>query len=102
MAAEWYYKFGDVEFGPVSASELVKNAADGKIFPDTQVRKGNGRWYQASKVASLFDRANQLKQEASELPSVKKLVPGRPGRSLGHRVQLVGSSSDDWHIRGHR
>ena len=89
MAAEWYYKFGDVEFGPVSASELVKNAADGKIFPDTQVRKGNGRWYQASKVASLFDRANQLKQEASELTSVKKLVP----EDLEDRWDTVFSSS---------
>jgi uncharacterized protein (AIM24 family) len=75
MAAEWYFKVGDVEFGPVPPSELVKNVAEGKISPDTEVRKGNGRWYPASKVASLFDRAIQLKQEASDKPSGKKPIP---------------------------
>jgi len=49
------------EFGPVSATELVEQAADGKISPDTEVRKGEGAWVPASRVAGLFDGASQGK-----------------------------------------
>ena len=61
MAAEWYFRVMGAEFGPVSASELVEQAADGKISPDTEVRKGEGAWVPASRVAGLFDRASQGK-----------------------------------------
>lgn len=61
MAAEWYFRVMDTEFGPVSASELVQQAADGKITPETEVRKGDASWVAASKVAGLFDRAAQAK-----------------------------------------
>ena len=44
MAAEWYYRVMGAEFGPVSANELVEQAADRKISPDTEVRKGDGAW----------------------------------------------------------
>ncbi len=89
MAAEWYFKVGGAEFGPVSPSELVKNAADGRISPDTEVRKGNGDWYPARKVASLFDRASQLKQESSDVPSLKKPIP----EDLEDRWDTVFTSS---------
>ena len=39
MAAEWYFKVRGTEFGPVSPSELVQNAADERITPETEVRK---------------------------------------------------------------
>jgi uncharacterized protein (AIM24 family) len=61
MVAEWYFKVRGTEFGPVSPSELVQNAADERITPETEIRKGDGPWFPASKVASLFDRAAQLK-----------------------------------------
>ena len=61
MAAEWYFRVMGAEFGPISASELVEQAADGKIGPDTEVRKGDGAWIPASRVAGLFDRASQSK-----------------------------------------
>jgi hypothetical protein len=61
MAAEWYYRVMGAEFGPVSANELVEQAADRKISPDTEVRKGDGAWVPASRVAGLFDRASQSK-----------------------------------------
>ncbi|AGA28188.1 AIM24 family protein [Singulisphaera acidiphila] len=56
MAAEWYFRVMGTEFGPVSTQELVQQAGDGKIGPDTEVRKGNGAWVPASRIAGLFDR----------------------------------------------
>jgi uncharacterized protein (AIM24 family) len=61
MAAEWYFKVMGAEFGPISPSELVQHAAEGRISPETEVRKGDGAWVPASKVAGLFDRAGQLR-----------------------------------------
>ncbi len=64
MAAEWYFRVQGAEFGPISPAELIQQAADGKIGPDTEVRKGDGTWVLASKVAGLFDRALQPKTNA--------------------------------------
>ena len=68
MAAEWYFRATGGEFGPVSTAELVKGAAEGKIAPDTEVRKGDGPWVPASKVANLFDRAAQARASAPDPP----------------------------------
>ena len=72
MAAEWYFRVMGAEFGPISAAELNQQAADGKISPDTEVRKGEGAWIPASRVAGLFDRAPQGK------PSTTKAVVPPP------------------------
>ena len=64
MAAEWYFRVLGAEFGPVSPAELVQQAADGRITPQTEVRKGDGPWVPASKVAGLFDRATSPKPSA--------------------------------------
>lgn len=72
MAAEWYFRVKGTEFGPVSPPELVQQAADGQIGPDTEVRKGDGPWVPASRVAGLFDRAAQGKSAA------KVVVPPSP------------------------
>src|SRR4051794_40098840 len=69
MAAEWYFRVMGTEFGPVSPPELVQQAADGKITPDTEVRKGDAPWVPASKVAGLFDRAAQAKASATRASS---------------------------------
>lgn len=65
MAAEWFFRVMGTEFGPLSVSELVQQAADGKITPETEVRKGDAPWVPASKVAGLFDRAAQAKATAT-------------------------------------
>src|SRR5437763_1695057 len=70
MAAEWYFKVTGNEFGPVSVAELVQQAADGRIVPDTEVRKGDGAWVPASKVAGLFDRAAQARESAPTPPTL--------------------------------
>ena len=67
MAAEWYFRLSGTEFGPVSAPELVQQATDGKIGPETQVRKGDGPWLPASKVGRLFDRVAQGNVSAPRL-----------------------------------
>ena len=59
MAAEWYFRVMGAEFGPVSATELVEHAADGKIRPDTEVRKGKGAWIPASRVANLQETSGR-------------------------------------------
>ncbi|MHC5539319.1 DUF4339 domain-containing protein [Singulisphaera rosea] len=59
MAAEWYFKRMGTEHGPLEASELVRHAVDGKIGPDTQVRKGGGAWVAAAQVPGLLDRLPQ-------------------------------------------
>jgi uncharacterized protein (AIM24 family) len=69
MAAEWYFKVMGTDFGPVSVAELVRQAADGRVVPDTEVRKGDGPWVPASKVAGLFDRAAQARESASTRPT---------------------------------
>ncbi|MDR3633524.1 MAG: AIM24 family protein [Isosphaeraceae bacterium] len=75
MAAEWYFRAGGAEFGPVSAAELVQQAAEGKIQPETELRKGDGAWVAARKVAGLFDRAAQLKAGP---PPIAPLPPPLP------------------------
>jgi len=57
MAAEWYFRVGGSEFGPLAAADLVQQATRGQIRPDTEVRKNDGPLFPASRVAGLFDRA---------------------------------------------
>lgn len=78
MAAEWYYKVRGTEFGPIPATEMVQKAADGSITPQTEVRKGDGPWLPASKVASLFDRASQVRAAAHPRPTTETPVPDDP------------------------
>ena len=72
MAAEWYYKVRDIEYGPVSVSDMVQHVAEGRIMPDTQVKKGDGPWVSASKVAGLFDRAAQNRASSPLSPTPSK------------------------------
>jgi uncharacterized protein (AIM24 family) len=77
MAAGWYFRVTGTEFGPVSGPELVRNAVDGRIGPETEVRKEGGPWVAASKVAGLFDRA----AEARANPDRALAPPPAPARA---------------------
>lgn len=89
MAAEWYFRVMGTEFGPLSANELVERAADGKIRPDTEVRKGEGAWGPASRVAGLFDRASQWK-----VGTAKTVVPPPlPNDDIGSAMRKNVSSA---------
>jgi hypothetical protein len=78
MAAEWYYRAGRVEYGPVDAAELVRHVTDGRIQRDTELRKGDGAWVAARKVAGLFDRAAQLPNEPSSAAASVPVPPPLP------------------------
>ncbi|SIN67977.1 Uncharacterized conserved protein, AIM24 family [Singulisphaera sp. GP187] len=75
MAAEWYFRVMGTDFGPVSTQELVQQAADGKIGPDTEIRKGNGAWVPASRIAGLFDRGVVRSKVAPAPPTTVEPPP---------------------------
>lgn len=56
MTPEWFYRIAGVQFGPVTAAELMQQAAVGRIVHDTEVRKHDTGWVAASQVAGLFNR----------------------------------------------
>ena len=106
MAAEWQYKVRGNVFGPVSVAELVQHAAEGRIVPDTEVRKGDGPWVPASKVSGLFDRAAQARPSAplppsspvpSEGPSVFVPATGRisPAPPSSHAFEVIDMAEAD-------
>jgi hypothetical protein len=53
--AEWYVRVGDTEHGPISSETLKQLALQGKVTPDSLVKKGtSGSWVLASAVKGLF------------------------------------------------
>jgi uncharacterized protein (AIM24 family) len=83
MSVEWYIKIGEGAgagtVGPIPASELVQYAAAGKISAETEVRRGeDGPWFPASRVASLFERAAQLRPTVPEDPGAAARPPELP------------------------
>src|SRR5947209_1931518 len=55
-AEAWYYQVVGQEVGPVAFPELQQLARDGRINPDTLVRRATGsRWLLAERVAGLWD-----------------------------------------------
>lgn len=56
MATEWYVCIDSVESGPITSDRLKRLADEGKIHPDTLLKKGpSGGWVPASRVKGLFD-----------------------------------------------
>lgn len=74
MAAEWYYRVAGAEYGPFTVAELVQHVAGGKVQRETELRKGDGAWVAARKVAGLFDRAAQF-QPPPAVPTVPPPLP---------------------------
>lgn len=55
MAHQWFVKSGRKEHGPFLSSQLKKLAEQGRITPETSVRRGEvGNWVPASKIKGLF------------------------------------------------
>ena len=54
MAQNWYVQTDTGMTGPFRGRDIVKMAADGKIFPETQIRYGaEGEWYRASELEGI-------------------------------------------------
>jgi uncharacterized protein (AIM24 family) len=92
MAAEWYFKVMGTEFGPIPATELVQYAANGKVTPETHVRKGqDGPWFPASNVARLFEKAAQ--RRAAGLPDQPVRAPNPSCSGERHAGSMPPSPS---------
>ena len=58
MTSDWYVRVGGVERGPISSEALKRLAMEGKVRPETSVKKGAaGDWLPASRVTGLFASA---------------------------------------------
>lgn len=74
MAAQWYYKLSNEEFGPVSSSELKRLAEAKTIVPDTFVkREADSDWVRAHRVSGLFP------PPAGTAPPTRTSEPAAPG-----------------------
>ena len=93
MAAEWHYRSGGSEFGPVSTPELIKLAADGGIVPETQVRRSDGPWVPASKVDRLFDRAAEVRNAAVRTTTPPPPPEASPGFATSSAPSLSSQTS---------
>jgi len=57
MSAEWFFKAGDREIGPVTFEQLAEMAATGSLSSSCRVRQGeNGDWLTADRVNGLLLR----------------------------------------------
>jgi S1-C subfamily serine protease len=55
MAADWYYRSGNREIGPLSLRDLTLIARQGRIISETEVRHGRaGAWVAASRIPGLI------------------------------------------------
>ena len=102
MAAEWHYRSGTAEFGPLSTPELIRLAADGQVTPETPVRKGDGAWATASKVAGLFDRAAEVREAAARsLPPERAATfapassPSSPSAPSSARYEVLDEAESE-------
>ena len=58
MDAQWFYRAGGQQSGPVDSRELRRLADSGIVKPNTLVRQGaSGRWGHAEQVRGLFQRS---------------------------------------------
>jgi hypothetical protein len=61
VASQWYLNDSGQEVGPLSSTELRRLARDGRIRPDSWLRRvGEGGWIPASRVKNLFEAPGQL------------------------------------------
>jgi hypothetical protein len=64
--AEFYYRSGPNEYGPLAADELRQMAREGRAIPSGEVRRGKtGPWVPADRVQGLFV-ANSTQASARE------------------------------------
>jgi hypothetical protein len=81
MSTQWFYKVMGEELGPVSSSDLAKQAQSGVITPDTFVRRADDEnWHVAQSVSGLFDKRAKpvaAKSENASPPDTKPTDPAK-------------------------
>jgi hypothetical protein len=92
-SSQWFVRKGEKTHGPFTSRQLKKHAAQSKIKPDTDVRKGEvGSWMAASTIKGLFptELASETKHKPptvqEQSPPVVEPVPSIPVTQLntGH------------------
>ncbi|MEW6097376.1 MAG: DUF4339 domain-containing protein [bacterium] len=74
---EWYI-LADKEYGPVSLQELKNWCEQGRVLPDTLVRKGNGKYKIAKNFLELQEVLNKLPTqdiESIQIDEEMQLIP---------------------------
>ena len=82
MANEWYVQQGGKQYGPLTAANLKKLAAEGKITPATTVRLGSeGTWVAAARVQGLFAAKATTPPIATNPPAEPTSTPQQPPKA---------------------
>jgi hypothetical protein len=69
MASDWYIKINNAEHGPLTSDRLKQLAQQGKVTPDTSVKKGQaGTWHRANDVHGLFAAPGSQSTPATATP----------------------------------
>jgi len=72
MSNDWYIKINNAEHGPLSSDKLKQLAQQGKVTPETFVKKGaSSTWSQASHVTGLFPIAASAGTPTTAVPLPK-------------------------------
>ena len=90
MAADWYVRISNVERGPISSETLKHLALEGRVTPQTAVRKGaGGTWVSAGHVKGLFAAATEEKTPPAALPHQPPPLPAAIPIPAPNPVQSV-------------
>lgn len=78
VSVKWYYQIMGEVVGPLNATELQEHARQGRITPDTFIRRAtDGQWVSAERVKGLFDQ--QLPDSLDT--TSRRLVPEQSNRA---------------------
>jgi hypothetical protein len=92
---DWIIQFNGVSTGPVSASELKRMAASGKIYRSTLLRReGSDAWTPAEKIKGLFPETDGLDDSPSSLRSAFSSTTGGGSSATPEMRTTVGSQAE--------
>lgn len=78
MSADWYVRIGDQDYGPATAAQLKEWASQGRISPESWVRRGeSGAWVAATQVKGLLEPVLPR-----AIPVVAEQTPSTPPRPI--------------------
>ena len=89
--ATWYYRTSGKEIGPLRSSEIVAHVRQGKVTPDTLVRKNDSQWVSAREVSGLLEAADTAKQTEHVCPFCGEPISRPPTRCLSCMRDVVVS-----------
>jgi RsiW-degrading membrane proteinase PrsW (M82 family) len=103
MGATWYIQIGGAQQGPLSSQQLKQWALQGKLLPNTLVRKNEGQWVAAQRVRGLTFAAGAAAQTRAAGASWYCRIRGRMYGPLSdeqlRHIALVGTLRGDDFVR---